>query len=71
MLISIILFSRTRYNLRRATFALMKVYGKNIRSYEMSYSYWREVTTNCHVHDEKKNYISVSEHKSNSSKLKQ
>ena len=62
--ISKVLLSYTRYNLRRATYALIKVYGKNMRLYEMSYSYWKEVTSNCHVHDERKNYISVSEYQS-------
>ena len=57
-----------RYNLRRATYALIKVYGKNIRQYEMSWTYWKEVTSSCHVHDEEKNYISVKEYESKKNK---
>ena len=55
----------SRYNLRRATYALIKVYGKNIRMYEMSWSFWKEVTSSCHVHDKEKNYISLKQYESN------
>ena len=53
-----------RYNLRRATYALIKVYGKDIRQYEMSWSFWKEVTSSCHVHDKEMNYISLEEYES-------
>merc|ERR1711871_949702 len=44
------------YNLRRATYALMRKYGDKLHTVEMSLSLWKEVTTHCHVWDEKDAY---------------
>eukprot|EP01134_Creolimax_fragrantissima_P008212 CFRG8212T1 len=48
------------YNLRRATYALLKVYGDRLHTYEMSPTYWADVTSECHVHDDKSKYVSIS-----------
>jgi omega-6 fatty acid desaturase (delta-12 desaturase) len=44
------------YNLRRATYALMRQYGDKLHTVEMSLELWMEVTTQCHVWDEKEAY---------------
>ncbi|KNC82503.1 hypothetical protein SARC_05203 [Sphaeroforma arctica JP610] len=59
------------YNLRRATFALIKAYGDKIHTYEMSPTYWMEVTSECHVHDDVSKYVSVGESKERSEREKQ
>ena len=44
------------YNLRRATYALMRKYGDALHSYEMGVELWTSTTLHCHVHDEQEAY---------------
>eukprot|EP01104_Vermistella_antarctica_P006030 TRINITY_DN16769_c0_g1_i1.p1 TRINITY_DN16769_c0_g1~~TRINITY_DN16769_c0_g1_i1.p1 ORF type:complete len:416 (+),score=53.99 TRINITY_DN16769_c0_g1_i1:93-1250(+) len=49
------------YNLRRATYALLREYGNDIHTYEMNWEFWNQVTQKCHVYDEEKIYLSIDE----------
>jgi len=48
------------YNLRRCTYALLKVYGDHLHTAELSWELWRETTTKTHLYDEKNGYAPMT-----------
>jgi len=45
------------YNLRKCTYALLKVYGDKLHTETLTWKLWRETTTSTHVYDKTKGYV--------------
>jgi len=48
------------YNLRKCTYALLKVYGDKLHTETFSWKLWRETTTSTHLYDKVNGYAPMT-----------